>query len=79
LILCFCHWQQPTKLAALLLQVGFHSDKLVKKTQVARRLNEIVNRLNKTQVCWGGCSGKGIGSLPWALLQKSSCCVDFSL
>lgn len=33
------------------VQVGFHSDKLVKKAQVARRLNEIVNRLNKTQVC----------------------------
>jgi hypothetical protein len=31
-------------------QVGFHSDNLVKKAQVARRLNEIVNRLNKTQV-----------------------------
>ncbi|EFN51711.1 hypothetical protein CHLNCDRAFT_12853, partial [Chlorella variabilis] len=30
-------------------QVGFHNDKLVKKAQVARRLNEIVNRLNKTQ------------------------------
>ncbi|PSC73498.1 Coiled-coil domain-containing 25 [Micractinium conductrix] len=31
-------------------QVGFHSDALVKKAHVARRLNEIVNRLNKTQV-----------------------------
>ena len=31
-------------------QVGFHDDKLVKRTQVQRRLNEIVNRLNKTQV-----------------------------
>ena len=30
-------------------QVGFHSDALVKKAHVARRLNEIVNRLNKTQ------------------------------
>jgi hypothetical protein len=30
-------------------QVGFHDDKLVKRTQVQRRLNEIVNRLNKTQ------------------------------
>lgn len=33
-----------------LVQVGFHDDKLVKRTQVQRRLNEIVNRLNKTQV-----------------------------
>ena len=33
-----------------LLQVGFHEDKLVKKALVQRRLNEIVNRLNKTQV-----------------------------
>ncbi|KAI3438974.1 hypothetical protein D9Q98_001388 [Chlorella vulgaris] len=30
-------------------QVGFHNDKLVKKTQITRRLNEIMNRLNKTQ------------------------------
>ncbi|KAI7840494.1 hypothetical protein COHA_005793 [Chlorella ohadii] len=30
-------------------QVGFHDDKLVKRTQVQRRLNEIVNRLNKSQ------------------------------
>lgn len=31
-------------------QVGFHDDKLVKRAHVQRRLNEIVNRLNKTQV-----------------------------
>eukprot|EP00887_Chlorella_sp_A99_P006637 scaffold3.g6637.t1 len=30
-------------------QVGFHNQKAVKKTTVARRINEIVNRLNKTQ------------------------------
>lgn len=32
-----------------LVQVGFHNQKAVKKTAVARRINEIVNRLNRTQ------------------------------
>jgi hypothetical protein len=45
-----------------LLQVGFHEDKLVKKALVQRRLNEIVNRLNKTQVRWPS-SGKARGWL----------------
>lgn len=31
-------------------QVGFHSDKAVKKVRVEKRINEIVNRLNKTKV-----------------------------
>ncbi|KAL4423216.1 hypothetical protein ABPG77_000008 [Micractinium sp. CCAP 211/92] len=31
-------------------QVGFHNENAVKRAHVARRLNEIVNRLNKTQV-----------------------------
>ena len=31
-------------------QVGFHSDKAVKKVRVEKRVNEIVNRLNKTKV-----------------------------
>ena len=31
-------------------QVGFHDDKNVKKTKVAKRINAIVNRLNKTKV-----------------------------
>lgn len=30
-------------------QVGFHSNKLVKKVRVERRINDIVNRLNKTK------------------------------
>jgi hypothetical protein len=31
-------------------QVGFHRDKLVKHTKVEKRINEIVNRLNKTEI-----------------------------
>ncbi|KAI1724829.1 coiled-coil domain-containing protein 25 [Ditylenchus destructor] len=31
-------------------QVGFHSDKAVKKVRIEKRVNEIVNRLNKTKV-----------------------------
>ena len=31
-------------------QVGFHSDKAVKKVRVEKRVNEIVNRLNRTKV-----------------------------
>lgn len=30
-------------------QVGFHDEKAVKKTKVAKRLNEVVNRLNRTK------------------------------
>lgn len=30
-------------------EVSFHNDKLVKKTFVAQRVNEIVNRLNKSR------------------------------
>lgn len=30
-------------------QVGFHKDKEVRKIRVAKRINEIVNRLNKTK------------------------------
>ena len=29
--------------------MGFHSSKLVKKVRVERRINDIVNRLNKTK------------------------------
>jgi len=31
-------------------QVGFHKQKMVKKIHVEQRINEIVNRLNKTKV-----------------------------
>ena len=31
------------------VQVGFHSNKLVKKVKVEKRINDIVNRLNKTK------------------------------
>ena len=31
------------------VQVGFHSNKLVKKVRVEKRINDIVNRLNKTK------------------------------
>lgn len=30
-------------------QVGFHKDKEVRKIRVSKRINEIVNRLNKTK------------------------------
>ena len=29
--------------------MGFHSNKLVKKVRVEKRINDIVNRLNKTK------------------------------
>lgn len=31
------------------LQVGFHSSKLVIKVRVEKRINEVINRLNKTK------------------------------
>lgn len=31
-------------------QVGFHKDKDVKKTKVEKRINDIINRLNKTKI-----------------------------
>lgn len=31
-------------------QVGFHKDKEVKKARVEKRINEIINRLNKTKI-----------------------------
>lgn len=31
-------------------QVGFHKDKQVKTVRVEKRINEIVNRLNKTKI-----------------------------
>lgn len=51
-----------TSACAVWVQVGFHDDKLVKRTQVQRRLNEIVNRLNKTQV---GSRERLPGSCSW--------------
>lgn len=30
-------------------QVGFHKDKDVRKIRISKRINEIVNRLNKTK------------------------------
>jgi hypothetical protein len=53
-----------------LLQVGFHNDKLVKKTQITRRLNEIMNRLNKTQVQRSVSSQSGDA----AAAADSDCC-----
>ncbi len=65
--------------------MGFHDDKLVKRTQVQRRLNEIVNRLNKSQV--GGtplCAALPAGSvlalhcrMRWAPPTKSAAVADF--
>ena len=31
------------------MQVGFHSNKLVRKVKVEKRINDTVNRLNKTK------------------------------
>lgn len=38
-----------SKITTTILQVGFHSNKLVKKVRVEKRVNDIVNRLNKTK------------------------------
>ena len=38
-----------SKVRILLIQVGFHKQKEVRKIRVARRENVIVNRLNKTK------------------------------
>ena len=64
---CFTPWLPPP------LQVGFHNDKLVKKAQVARRLNEIVNRLNKTQVRRGWRADYAAAAEP-SLLLRCCCC-----
>ena len=33
----------------LVVQVGFHSNKLVTKVRVEKRINEVINRLNRTK------------------------------
>lgn len=44
-------WSNLKKTASMDVgQVGFYSDKAVKKIRVEKRINEIVNRLNKTKV-----------------------------
>ncbi|KAL8604756.1 Coiled-coil domain-containing protein 25 [Nucella lapillus] len=43
-------WQNLKKTPAMDVgQVGFHKDKEVRKVKVERRINEVVNRLNKTK------------------------------
>eukprot|EP00884_Botryococcus_braunii_P005735 jgi/Botrbrau1/15162/Bobra.0149s0028.2 len=43
-------WANLKKTSAMSVgQVGFHEEKAVKKTKVAKRLNEVVNRLNRTK------------------------------
>lgn len=43
-------WSNLKKTASMEVgQVGFHSNKLVKKVRVEKRVNDIVNRLNKTK------------------------------
>ncbi|KAJ3655152.1 hypothetical protein Zmor_014290 [Zophobas morio] len=43
-------WSNLKKTPAMEVgQVGFHKDKEVRKIKVAKRINEIVNRLNKTK------------------------------
>lgn len=36
-------------ICAVVFQVGFHSNKLVTKVKVEKRVNEIINRLNRTR------------------------------
>lgn len=44
-------WHNLKKTASMDVgQVGFHSDRAVRKVRVEKRINEIVNRLNKTKV-----------------------------
>lgn len=44
-------WSNLKKTASMEVgQVGFHSERAVRKIRVEKRLNEIVNRLNKTKV-----------------------------
>ena len=65
------HPPHPTRRIPTRSQVGFHEDKLVKKTQVARRLNEIVNRLNKSKV-GGGAVQRG-----WQAGSSGCVCVSW--
>ncbi|KZV28011.1 coiled-coil domain-containing protein 25 [Dorcoceras hygrometricum] len=44
-------WQNLKKTASMEVgQVGFHNPKMVRTVRVEKRINEIVNRLNKTKV-----------------------------
>lgn len=44
-------WQNLKKTASMDVgQVGFHSSKMVRTVRVEKRINEVVNRLNKTKV-----------------------------
>lgn len=44
-------WENLKKTASMEVgQVSFHNPKLVRKMRVERRVNEIVNRLNKTKI-----------------------------
>ena len=44
-------WENLKKTASMEVgQVGFHNPKLVRKVRIEKRINEIVNRLNKTKV-----------------------------
>ena len=44
-------WSNLKKTASMDVgQVGFHSEKAVRKIRIEKRINEIVNRLNKTKV-----------------------------
>ncbi|KAF5273584.1 hypothetical protein FQR65_LT04582 [Abscondita terminalis] len=44
-------WNNLKKTAAMEVgQIGFHKEKEVRKIKVAKRINDIVNRLNKTKV-----------------------------
>ncbi|XP_074335372.1 uncharacterized protein LOC141672621 isoform X2 [Apium graveolens] len=44
-------WQNLKKTASMDVgQVGFHNSKMVRTVRVEKRINEVVNRLNKTKV-----------------------------
>ena len=66
---------------SIMSQVGFHSNKLVKKVRVERRINDIVNRLNKTkQELYPDLAAeretydRGIRAAKKAELQVRQCC-----
>ena len=49
----YTEWTNLKKTASMDVgQVGFHNDKSVKTVRVEKKINDIVNRLNKTKVCY---------------------------
>lgn len=47
----YTQWENLKKTASMEVgQVGFHKEKEVRKVHVEKRVNDIVNRLNKTKI-----------------------------